>query len=131
MTKLTPPFVESHENPADELPWGGERTAVQHRNCCKQSHISGSTAKVQSMCLRGWVMWAAHAGGKPSICWAERPGCSFITVSARKDSSATLPVAVQIKFLTPGLSCHYFCTAPSLFSQLIQTIEMVKTYHCC
>lgn len=84
------------------------------------------------MCLRGWVMRAARAGCKPSICWAERPGCSFITVSVRGGSSATLPVAVavQIKFLTPGLSCHYFCTATSLFSQLIQTIEMVKTYGC-
>lgn len=72
MTQLLSPFVKSQENPADDLP-GERRTAVAHRNCSKQSHISMSTAKVQSMCLRGWVMWAAPAGYRSPICWAERP----------------------------------------------------------
>lgn len=104
---------------------GGERTAVQHRNRSKRSHISASTAKVHSVCLRQWVMGAACAGYKSSV-------CHFIAVLARGDGSATLPVAhaVQIKSLSPDLSCYYFYTAPYLSSQLIQAIEMVKTYQC-
>lgn len=104
-------------NPADNLPQAGE-------DCC-------STQKL----LQAVTHLDEHSKGAVHVfdtMGDASCSCCFIAVLARGEGSAASPVAVsvQIKSLTPGLSCHYFCPAPPLFSQLIQTIEMVKTYHC-
>lgn len=64
MTKLTPPFVESHENPADELPWGGGK------DCCSTQELLQAVTHLREH-SKGAIHVFERMGDVGCSCWGQ------------------------------------------------------------